>query len=145
MGQVFGEAWIRNNGATAPAMWIAAIRKLTDVEIRRGLEAIATTDRKYKGITPSLPEFYSLCQPNGPVRQEPAQHEWRASKLGRAGNLRLWILIMDRGGVPDDLIRTLVAEKNEVVAEYEDRDPKSFTRDEFIVAVDAAIEERVET
>lgn len=126
---MYGARLIRDFGEEVPEVWKAAIKRLTDVQLRRGIAALGNSAT---GRTPTLPDFLHACKTVTPTeaaslapRLPPPNYDvWH-----REGQLGLLSFLMQQGGVDEPLMRRLIEAKNQIVSACrlldEDGDPEA--------------------
>jgi hypothetical protein len=126
---MYGARLVREFGEDCPEVWKAAIRRLSDRQIQRGLAALGNQGGERP---PSLPGFVQACKTISPTEaasMTPRLEGLNYDKYHREGQLGLLTFIRQQGGVPPDVLPRLVAEKNHVVDSYrmlgEDNDPEA--------------------
>lgn len=62
---MFGNSFLNQFGARPPSVWVAQVEKLSDEELRRGLQNIADTEDRF---SPNLTQFVAACKRLPPVR-----------------------------------------------------------------------------
>lgn len=112
---MYGARLIRDFGEEVPEVWKAAIKRLTDVQLRRGLAALGNSAT---GRTPTLPEFVHACKTISPTEAAAMAPRLAAPDYDQfhcEGQLGLLTFIRQRGGVPPRALAALIQAKNSVV------------------------------
>ncbi len=65
MAEMFGNPFLTQFGELPPSVWIAQVERLTDDEIRRGLNNLADEEMRFP---PNLTQFVAACKRLPPVR-----------------------------------------------------------------------------
>ena len=66
LAEVFGKAFYREHGETPSKLWVAAVNRLTDDQIKRGLANLANDAMQFPA---NLSQFVAACKRLPPVRQ----------------------------------------------------------------------------
>lgn len=125
--ELFGKAFIREHGDEPGPLWSQAIHKLRDDQIATGLANLANDDLSFP---PNLSMFVSACkrvevhQPTRTTYLPAPQMDRRV----RAANLTLMKILGTHGPVSDDVLRCLVAMKNEFARDW----PVAMTEEHII-------------
>lgn len=118
---MYGSRITRDFGESVPEPWQSAIRKLTDVEIQRGLRRLTLGG---SGSTPTLPQFVKACREigttDGPENPGPALPKPLPDTFVLFGNHLLFNYLM-RHPVPvsDASVKELVRLKDKIIADYQ--------------------------
>jgi len=119
---MFGARLIRDFGEEVPEVWKAAIKRLADIQIRRGLAALGNSGT---GRTPTLPEFVKACKtitPTEAASLAPRLSQPEFDVWHRAGQSGLLTFLMRVGGVSRPLLAELIIKKNTIVNGCRDLD-----------------------
>ena len=112
---MYGARLIRDFGEEVPEVWKAAIRRLTDMQLRRGLAALGNSPT---GHTPTLPTFLHACKTITATEAASMAPRLPAPDYDQfhcEGQLGLLAFIQQRKGVPPELLPALIQAKNQVV------------------------------
>lgn len=129
LGGMYGASLVRKFGEEVPDVWKAAIRRLDDIQLQRGLAALGNTGGDQP---PSLPAFVQACKtitPTEAARMAPRIEAPRYDAWHCEGQLGLLTFLRQVGGVDPVLLPRLVEEKNRIVDACrlldEDNDPEA--------------------
>ena len=112
---MYGARMIRDFGEEVPDVWKAAIKRLTDQQLRRGIAALGNSGT---GHTPTLPAFLHACKTitaTEAASMAPRLAPPTFDQFHSEGQLGLLRFLMQQGGVDKALLVKLVEAKNFVV------------------------------
>jgi hypothetical protein len=144
MTQAFGRRWVTEMGDEPHGLWIEALRKVPEDQVRRGIDRLATFASPFM---PTLGQFVELCMK---ADSQPGRPEWTkapaiAPAVARVNQTLLsFVTARAKAGKPvdTDTLRQLVREKNRIARqtdgvtdpEYDDMRPGIITRFREITA-----------